>query len=113
MREINYYKTASGNCPVQKFIDSLSPKQQDKIFYVFGIIEDDEVVSGKFLKPLINNLWEIKVGANGFRFIYFLEPNNLMILTNGFAKKTGETPLPEKKLAKQRRKDYLKRKESK
>jgi len=115
MREINYYKTASGNCPVQKFIDSLSPKQKKKTFYVFGRVEEEERVPINLFEPLINNIWKINVSLdrNEFRFLGFREENNSLILTNGFAKKTQKVPLQEIELAKKRRQDYLKRKESK
>lgn len=117
MREINFYTTASGNDPVQKFIDSLSKTQQNKVYAVFKLIIETEVVSIKLLKKLksTNNIWEIRVNLDGniFRFLGFIEKNNLIILTNGFAKKTQETPLQEIKLAEQRKQDYLNRKESK
>lgn len=118
MRKIDYYKTASGNDPVKKFINSLSTAQKKKISDVFKLIMETEVVSIKLLKKLkgTDNIWEIRVILDGniFRFLGFIEKNNLIILTNGFAKKTQETPLQEIKLAEQRKQDYLlNRKESK
>jgi phage-related protein len=40
----------------------------------------------------------------------FFDSDNLVILTNGFAKKTQKTPPQEIDLAEQRKKDYLNRK---
>lgn len=117
MREIKFYNTASGNDPVQKFLDSLSTTQQNKVRTVFRLILETDVVSIKLLKKLksTDNIWEIRVSLDGniFRFLGFIEKNNLIILTNGFAKKTQETPLQEIKLAEQRKQDYLNRKELK
>ncbi len=52
---------------------------------------------------------EYKLDNNIFRLLGFLQGNNLIILTNGFIKKTQKTPLQEIKLAQSRKKDYLKR----
>jgi len=41
----------------------------------------------------------------------FFDGNNLVILTNGFVKKTQKTPKNKVELAEKRKKDYLKRKE--
>ncbi len=117
MRKIDYYITASGNDPVKKFINSLSTTQKKKISDVFKLILETEVVSIKLLKKLksTDNIWEIRVSLDGniFRFLGFREQNNLIILTNGFAKKTQETPLQEIKLAEKRKQDYLNSKELK
>jgi len=51
------------------------------------------------------------LSSNIFRLLGFFDGNNLIILTNGFTKKTQKTPQKEIKLAEKRKKDYLKRKE--
>ena len=38
MREINFYKTESGKCPVEEFLDSLSSKQAQKVTWVLRLI---------------------------------------------------------------------------
>jgi phage-related protein len=45
-----------------------------------------------------------------FRLAGFWDADNLIILTNGFAKKTKKTPSREMALAGQRKRDYLTRK---
>jgi len=45
-----------------------------------------------------------------FRLAGFWDADNLIILTNGFAKKTQKTPIREIELAALRRRDYLNRK---
>jgi DNA-binding HxlR family transcriptional regulator len=39
MREIIFYRTASGRCPVEEFLDSLSDKQAAKILWVLRLVK--------------------------------------------------------------------------
>ncbi len=114
MREVNFYKSSSGKSPIIDFLDSLSGKQAQKITWVLGIIEESRIVPKQYFKKLINtdNIWEVRVisSSNIFRLLGFFDGNNLVILTNGFVKKTQKTPKKEIKLAEKRKKDYLERK---
>ena len=113
MKEIQFYKTKSGKCPVEDFFDTLSEKQVEKVLWVLRIIRDLDFVPREYLKKLINteDIWEIRVksGGNIFRILGFFHENQIIILTNGFMKKTQKTPLNEIKIAQERRKDYLER----
>ncbi len=40
MREIRFYRTEAGYCPVEKFLDSLSGKQAQKVAWVLQLIEE-------------------------------------------------------------------------
>ncbi len=53
-----------------------------------------------------------KVGSDITRVLYFFDEGKIVILTNGFVKKTQKTPPTEIYLAKEYRADYLARKES-
>ena len=114
MREVNFYKSSSGKSPIIDFLDSLSGKQAQKITWVLGIIEESRIVPRQYFKKLINtdNIWEVRVisSSNIFRLLGFFDGNNLVILTNGFVKKTQKTPKKEIKLAEKRKKGYLERK---
>jgi len=114
MREIIYYRSESGNNPIQDFLDSLSPKQRTKVLWVLELVESQERVPINFFKKLVstNDIWEIRVclGNDIFRLLGFLDNNNLVILTNGFVKKTQKTPPQEIAIAEQRKTDYLIRK---
>ena len=67
MREIIFYKTASGKCSVEKFLESLSAKQAQKVAWVLALIEDLPTISVKYFKKLVNTdeLWEIRVSYGG------------------------------------------------
>jgi phage-related protein len=51
----------------------------------------------------------VTIGGNVFRLLGFMMENSLVILTNGFHKKTQETPRSEIELAEARRIVYLQR----
>lgn len=73
-------------------------------------------VPSKYLKKLVNtkDIWEVRVGFGNdiFRFLGFFDNEQLIILTNGFAKKTMKTPVREIELAERRKQDYLSRRKN-
>jgi phage-related protein len=113
MREIIFYRSRSGDCPVEKFLDSLSAKQAKKVTWVLQIVESFAMVPVQYLKKLegTKDIWEVRVdiGNDAFRLLGFFDHGNLIILTNGFAKKSRKTPAAEISLAEERRKDHLSR----
>ena len=56
-------------------------------------------------------IWEVRVqfGNDIFRLLGFFDSGTLLILTNGFAKKTQKTPPQEIALAIRRKNEYLAR----
>ncbi|WYL95243.1 MAG: type II toxin-antitoxin system RelE/ParE family toxin [Gloeotrichia echinulata IR180] len=114
MREIIFYRTDTDKCPVEEFIDSLSGKQAQKVLWVLRLIQELDKVPNQYLKKLVNtdDIWEVRVqvGNNAFRLLGFFDDDNLVIVTNGFAKKTQKTPSQQIELAEQRKRDYLNRK---
>ena len=113
MKEIQFYRTKSGKCPVEDFFDTLSEKQVEKVLWVLRLIRDLDFVPREYLKKLVNteDIWEVRVKYSGniFRILGFFHKKQIIILTNGFMKKTQKTPLAEIKIAEERRKDYLER----
>ena len=73
-----------------------TPKVQEKIEFVFRIIRQVERVSTKFLDHLegSDGLYEIRVevGSNIFRIFCCFDEGRLVVLFNGFQKKTQKTP---------------------
>jgi len=114
MREIIFYKTISGGSPIEEFLDSLDSKQVQKIVWVMKIVEELDTIPITYYKKLKNtdDIWEIRVqqSNNIFRLLGFQEEGRLVILTNGFTKKTQKTPKNEIILAEKRKKEYLERK---
>lgn len=116
MREIVFYRTDSDHCPVEEFLDSLSGKPAQKVIWVLRLVQELDSVPSQYLKKLVNtaNIWEVRVqlGNNIFRLLGFFDNDSLIILTNGFAKKTQKTPTQEIELAEQRKRDYLSRRQN-
>ena len=110
MRKVIYYKTLSGESPVDNFLRSLSSKQFEKVVWVLKIIRELPFVPKQYFKKLVgtDDIWEVRVdaGSDTYRLLGFLEKGNFVILTNAFAKKTEKTPPNEIILAEQRKKDY-------
>ncbi len=96
MREIVFYKAISGASPIEEFLDSLTHKQAQKVVWVMKIVEELETVPTTYFKKLknTNDIWEIRVQQSGniFRLLGFQKEGKLVILTNGFTKKTQKTP---------------------
>jgi len=116
MREIVFYKTKDGKCPVEDFLDSLNSKQAQKAIWVMQLIEELEQVPTTYLKKLTNTdeIWEIRIqqSNNIFRLLGFFNEGQFIVLTNGFKKKTQKTPKSEISLAENRKADYLQRTEN-
>ena len=95
MKEIRFYKTVSGQSPVDDFLDRLSAKQAQKVAWVFTVIEELDQVPGQYFKKMVNtdDLWEIRVtvGSNIFRFLGFFDGKNIIVLSHAFQKKTQKT----------------------
>ena len=111
MMEIVFYRMDSGDCPVEEFLDSLSAKQAQKVTWVMDLIEDLDIVPGKYFKKMAgtDDIWEIRVqsGNNIFRILGFIQENNVMVLNHAFQKKTQKTPKKEIAIAEARKKDHL------
>ena len=77
------------------------------------LIEDFDVIPRQYFKKLVDSegTWEIRIqfGNDIFRLLGFFDGGTLLILTNGFAKKTQKTPLQEIALAVRREEEYLAR----
>ena len=114
IRKIKFYKTKSGNSPVEQFIDSLKSKQAQKVIWVLRLIEELKFVPAKYFKKLINteNLWEIRInfGNDTFRLIGFFENNTIVVLVHGLSKKSQKLSKQDIALAHERKKEYFRRK---
>ena len=117
MLEIQFYRSAGGACPVEEFLDSLGAKQAQKVLWVLRAVGELARVPQQYFKKLegTDELWEVRAefGGDAFRMLGFWDEGRLIILTNGFAKKTQKTPEREIALAKQRKRDHLSRRRQK
>ena len=74
-------------------------KVQDKIIWTFDLIEIIDKVPETYLKHLegTDKLFEIRVqsGNDNFRIFCFFDEGSLVVLANGFQKKSQKTPKQE------------------
>ena len=89
MKTIVFYKTLSGKCPIEKYLDDLTDTQVRKITWVLKLIRETDQVPAKYFKKFVhtNEIWEvrIRVGKNIFRLLGFMQNKELIILKIGRA----------------------------
>lgn len=94
----------------QKFFEKQRDKVKDKITWTFTLIEELPIVPEKYLKHVENTkgLFEIRVqqGSNLFRIFCFFDQGQLVVLANGFKKKTQKTPKQEIEAALKIKEEY-------
>lgn len=97
-RKIAFYKDY-----FQTFFDRQSKKVKAKIVWTFDLVEDLQRVPETYLKHIEDSggLYEIRVqvGSDIFRIFCFFDQGQLVVLANGFQKKTQKTPKNEIDLA--------------
>lgn len=105
-RKIIFY----GNYFIE-FYQKKDLKVKSKIQYVFELIREVERVPEKFLKHLAgtNGLYEVRVEyqSNIYRIFCCFDEGNVVVLFNGFQKKTQKTPQNEIEKAEQLMKEYF------
>lgn len=83
----------------QEFFIKQRDKVKDKIIWTFDLIEELQRVPETYLKHLenTNGLFEIRIksGSDIFRIFCFFDQGQLVVLANGFQKKTQKTPKQE------------------
>ncbi len=93
------------------FFDSQTEKVKDKIDYVLFILTVTERVPKKFLEHLTGTegLYEIRIEfqSNIYRVFCCFDEGKLVVLFNGFQKKTQKTPQAEIDKALKIKNDYF------
>jgi phage-related protein len=88
---------------------------KDKIVWTLRIIETQRHIPTDYLKHIegTHGLYEIRVqhGGDVFRIFCFFDEGKLVVLANGFQKKTRKTPAEEIQRAIRIKRDYEQEKE--
>ena len=94
IRELFFYKDYFTD-----FFTKQNTKVKTKILWTLKIVEELQRIPETYLKHLegTNGLYEIRVqmGSNIFRIFCFFDEDNLVVVGNGFQKKTQKTPSQE------------------
>jgi phage-related protein len=114
VRQVIFYETAGGACPVAKFLRKLSTTAQDEILASIQDVQEQERPPSDLFCKMINTggLWEIRAKLRGdiFRLLCFLDGSALIVAAHGFQKKTQKTPRQDIQTAEKRKNDYFRRK---
>lgn len=93
-RKITFYKNY-----FQDFFSKQNKKVKAKIVWTFELVEDLKRVPETYLKHIesTDGLYEIRVqiGSDIFRIFCFFDQGQLVVIANGFQKKTQKTPKKE------------------
>ena len=81
------------------FLENQKQKVKEKIIWTFRLIENIRQVPEEYLKHIegTDGLYEIRIqqGSDIFRIFCFFDAGKLIVLANGFQKKTQKTPKSE------------------
>lgn len=109
IREIIYYENY-----YLEFFESLKPEVQKKFNWTLQLIATLERVPEKYFKYITNSngIFGLRVeyASDIYRVFSFFDKGNLVVLVNGFQKKTQKTPKKELELAEKLKREYLNRK---
>ena len=112
VRDIYYYKNY-----YLDFFATLKPDVKRKFNWTLKLIATIDRVPVKYFKHIeeTTGLFEVRVevGGNIFRVFSFFDEGHLIILLNGFQKKTRKTPKNEIELAEKLKKQYFDEKSEK
>lgn len=104
-REVIFYKNY-----FEDFFYKQNKKVRDKIIWTLTLIEEIQRVPENYLKHLegTDGLFEVRVqlGSDIFRIFCFFDQGKLIVLANGFQKKTQKTPKNEIEMALKIKKEY-------
>ena len=106
VRSIFYYKRY-----YLDFFETLKPKVRQKFNWTLQLIATTNQVPQKYFKHLTGSsgIYEIRVetGTDIYRAFSFFDKGQLIIIVNGFQKKSQKTPAKDLKLAEKLKKQYF------
>ena len=104
IRNIFYYKRY-----FLDFFNELTVDVQKKFNWTLELIATIDRVPKKYFQYMEDEIYEIRVevGSNIFRVFSFFDEGQMIVVANGFQKKTQKTPRNEIELAKKIKKEYF------
>ena len=75
-------------------MDTLKEKEQEKILYGILLLKTQDRIPKKFVKLIRESIYELRTeyGGNIFRVFFIFDEGDIVVLFNGFQKKTQKTP---------------------
>ncbi len=99
----------------EEFLNALSDTERKKVAYVLDMLKTQERLSTKFVKLIKDGLYELRIESNSniFRLFFIFDNGNLVVLFNGFQKKTQKTSKREIEKALRLKQEYYETKRDK
>ena len=78
-------------------MNTLKEKEQEKIQYGLLLLKTQDRLPKKFVKHIRDGIYELRTeyGGNIFRVFFIFDEGKIIVLFNGFQKKSQKTPLTE------------------
>ena len=80
--------------------------------YLLSLLETEDRMPVKFIKHISDGIYELRLSYSGniYRLFFIFDEGNIVVLCNGFQKKTQKTPKKEIEKAKKIKEDYYEHK---
>jgi len=78
----------------EAFMETLNEKEQEKIQYGLLLLKTQDRLPKKFVKLIRESIYELRTeyGGNIYRVFFIFDEGQIVVLFNGFQKKTQKTP---------------------
>ena len=78
----------------EAFMATLKEKEQEKVQYGLLLLKSQDRLPKKFVKLVRESIYELRTeyGGNIYRVFFIFDDGNIVVLFNGFQKKTQKTP---------------------
>ena len=85
----------------ERFMTTLDGPTQQKIKYGLLLLKTQDRLPKQFVKLITDGIYELRTSYNGnnYRTFFIFDSGNIVVLFNGFKKKTQKTPKKEIKKA--------------
>ena len=92
----------------EAFLETLTEKEQEKIEYGLLLLKYENRIPAKFVKQIRSGLYELRTmyNSNIYRVFFIFDSGNIVVLFNGFQKKSQKTPKNEIEKALKIKDDY-------
>ena len=81
----------------KEFMAKLNDKEAKKVKYILSLLETEDRLPVKFIKHIHDGLYELRIAFDGniYRILFIFDEGKIVVLFNGFQKKTQKTPANE------------------
>ena len=91
---LRYRKIVTYGGYFEAFMETLTDKEQEKIQYGLLLLKTQGRLPKKFVKLIREGIYELRTefNSNIFRVFFIFDEGKIVVLFNGFQKKTQKTP---------------------